>query len=215
MSNKVYWNYDPSASITSFTVKRSADMGLTFVLLSTIVFDTNGANFDKQSKRFFYFDGTGAAGNIYAIGSTGTLGTSPDSYVIAPPADPSLCTVIGYARDAFGYADPELSIHVQAFGTPGERWVQNPAGIVSQHGQALGVIGRKVIINPDANGIWQIGLIRKIYARVEIPALDFSWAFEVPDKPGPINIRDIPQLRGQALSLFSDTAGNRLVMPES
>lgn len=215
MSSTFFWTPDPTQTITSFTLTKSVNQGLSYSALATIPWDVAGANYNKQRKQFFYVDAGGAEGDIYQIVANGAFGVSEPLIIVAPPAEPDLCTIVGYCRDPFGFVDRDVAIHVTAVGTPGERWASSPAGIVGQHHDALGIVSRKQVVYPDENGMWQVSLVRRIYAKVEIPALDFSWAFEVPQAAGPVNIRDIPQLRGAALALFPDMQGERLYLPES
>lgn len=60
----------------------------------------------------------------------------------------------------------------------------------------MGVRTEETTIYPNESGIWQVDLVQKSIARITISELQFDWAFEVPAKTGPVNIRDIPQLRG-------------------
>ena len=215
MANKVFWIPDLTQTITSFQVDRSLDKGQTFTTVATITFDVNGVNFDKPTKRFFYSDASGVPGAVYAVTAIGPSGSSAPVYAITPADAPLTCTIIGYVRDVLGYAMPDAAIVVKAFGSTGEQWARNPNGLLAQNPNALGVVSRDIIVKPDDNGMWQVTLLRKAYAKIEIPSQEFVWAFEVPDKTGPINIRDIPQLRGQALQLFPEMLGDRVTLPES
>lgn len=215
MANKISWITDKSVAVASFDIQRSVNKGISFTALVNILADPNGANYDKQTKKYFYLDAGGNPGDIYTVTATGDAGTSKPAYAITAPDPPDLCVIIGYVRDAFGFVEQETSVHVTAFGSPGERWIKNPNGLVAQHPNALGLVNRSAVIKPDAGGIWQVELVRRAYAKVEIPSLDFILAFEVPDKAGPVNIRDIPQLRGQALALFSEMTGAPGSLPES
>lgn len=216
MANRITWIPDKSLPITSFSLMKSTDKSISFTLLASVLANANdSAAYDKQTGRYYYNDMAGNPGDVYAITSVGPAGTSRVVYALAPADPPGVCTVVGYVRDAFGYVDQAITILVSAFGTPGERWVVNPNGLLAQNSQALGLVSRTATLAPDANGLWQIDLVRKAYAKVEIPALDFTWIFEVPNKSGPINVRDIPQLRGQALELFPEMQGDRSVLPNS
>lgn len=215
MANKFYWTPDPTQTITSFDIERSTDHGSSFAALVNIPFNVNGANYDKQRKQFFYEDAAGQPGYIYRIVANGAFGVSVPLTIVAPPAEPELCTIIGYVRDASGYVDRTTAIHVTAVGSPEEHWAPNPEGLVAHNAHALGIVAKRDVIHPDENGMWQVDLIRGIYARIEIPALMFQRTFEVPRKAGPINVRDIAEVRGRALALFGDVNAGGVFLPES
>lgn len=208
MAVKVIWEFDPSVAVTSFTLDKSVDQGTSYTFLATVTFDINGANFDRAEKHFFYNDAAGAPGHIYRITATGAFGTSLPSYMVAPADPPGLCVVIGYARNAFGEVDVGMQVFVESWGERGTGWASNPAGVVGNNAQSLAVISSTRTTYPDANGLWQVELIRKAYARVRIPALELDWAFEVPDKTGPVNIRDLPLVRqGDVNGTFPEMTG--------
>jgi hypothetical protein len=211
MSVKITWSYDPSVSVTDYKVYRSTDNGVTYTLVSTIAFDVNGANYDKAERQFFYTDAGGAAGYVYKVTATGANGTSKPVYTIVPPGDPPTCLVIGYVTNVFGQKDlGQVHIDVQGYGSRGELWAPNASGVVANSQQAMGLASglRRVFL--DENGMWQVELVRKTLARITIPALDLDWAFEVPDREGPVNIRDIPCQRGADFeTTFGDNAGVR------
>lgn len=217
MAVKISWSPDLTVPITEFVLTKSVDKGQTFLALVTIPYDTAPASlfYDRKTKRFYYNDLVGNPGDIYQILANGFLGTSKTVIVVAPPTDPDVCTIIGYLSDAFGTIDPGLPIHVYAYGSRAERWAKNPAGLVAQNPQALGIADNTRTVYPNAAGIWQVELVQGTYARVHIPAIEFSWAFEVPKKLGPVNVRDIPQLRGSALGAFPEMQGDSPVRPES
>lgn len=217
MSVKITWQADPSVTITSFTVIVSTDKGATFTTLATVTFNTaSGApNYDQRLKQFFFVDSSGNPGNIYQVAAIGTNGTSIPEFVIAPPSSYPMCDIFGYVIDAFGDVDTSIPIEVSSFGSRGEKWARNVGGIISQNPMGLGIAAVMRTIFPDNNGIWQISLIQGAFARVSIPILDFTWTFEVPANAGPINIRDLPQLRGQALGVFPEMGGESTRFPES
>lgn len=213
MSVTIFWL--GNSVDTSYALEKSTDKGISYTDVATVTFDVNGSHYDKQKKQFFYADDAGNPGDIYRITSTGAYGISKPTFVIAPPESPPTCVIIGYLMDVFGYVDQRVSVHVTAFGSPGEKWVQNPVGVVAQNTLATGLLGRSSVVNPTDGGIWQVELVQGAYARIEIPELDFSWTFEVPKQTGPLNIRDISQLRGQDLALFPEMLGERNVLPNS
>jgi hypothetical protein len=215
MSVRLYWYADTTQTVTSFSIRKSSDGGLTYDAPVSVLFNVNGANYEKQTKRFFYDDALGAAGNIYKISAVGPLGTSSEETVIVEGDKPPLCRVIGYIKDAFGGVDQTVSIQVKAFGTPGERWAKNTTGMVARNSHALALTSREIFLRPDASGMWSVDLVQGVYAHVSISSLNFEHVFEVPAQAGPVNIRDIPQLRGQDLALFPEYSGLRNVLPES
>ncbi len=192
---RVSWDYDSSVAVTSFGVYKSSNKGLTYTLISTVTFAVNGANYNRVDRAFFYDDLTGAAGDIYKIVANGVNGTSASAFGIAPAVELARCLIIGYARDGFGDVDPYMDVLVETYGNRGEHWVQNSGGVIAQHAQAIGVSSGARTLHPDVNGMWSVELIQKTFARIRIPALEFDWAFEVPDKEGPVNIRDVALLR--------------------
>jgi len=213
MAYRLNWTSEATA-IASFDLSKSIDMGETYSSLVNIPFDTTGDNYDRPNKHFFYNDTSGQPGHIYKVVINASTATDP-LVIIAPPAPPAKCMIIGYMLDAGGYVPTDVQVSVEAYGTRGERWGRNPTGIVGQNKEALGITARRFFVKPDANGMWSVNLIRKVFALIEIPAINFRWAFEVPDKDGPVNIRDIPQLRGQDLALFPEMDGTRALFPES
>jgi hypothetical protein len=205
MSVRISWGFDPTVSITSFTLTKSTNNGITYAALASVDFDVNGANYDRPTRTFFYVDNAGAAGHVYKIVAEGALGSSEPVISVAPPNPPSKCLVIGYALDAFGQADEHLVVNVETAGRRGQHWLTNPTGLVANNREALGVVRSSCSVFPDANGMWQVSLLRGSYARVQIPALELDWAFEVPSLEGPVNVRDIPLLRSaDYLSLWPD-----------
>lgn len=214
LSVKVYWAADdPSA--TSFQLDKSTDGGESYVALSTLGYNTRGPNYEAKTKRFFYDDTVGNPGDIYKLTVTGTYGTSEPLLIVAPPYEPAKCLVIGYIRDVFGGVDRQVTIIVEGTGSKGQRWAPGSGGVVSRNPEGIGLKMAQQRIFPDAAGMWQVELIRGTYARIQIPDLQFSFMFEVPSKAGPVNIRDIPELRGQALELFRGLDGEPLELPES
>ena len=196
MTVTVSWGYDTTQTITSFTLEKSTDKGVSFSSLVSIAFNPAGANFDAANNRFFYNDAAGAVGHVYKIYAVGPLGTSEARIAISAPAETSKCTIIGYVEDAFGEVDTSIQVLVEAFGGREDRWVQSPTGVVAQNSRAVGITSGRNIVYPNSDGIWQVRLTRKTVARITINELGLDWAFEVPDKDGPVNIRDIPQIRG-------------------
>jgi hypothetical protein len=213
--NTLTWGYVASPAVTSWVITKSTDGGSTFSALATVAFSVTGANFNPQTQQFFYADAAGNPGDIYEVVAVGSAGTSLPVMLIAPPAAPQLCKVIGYLKDPFGGVDQNTVINVNSMGTKGERWVPSTAGLLSQAPMGLAVTPSHRRVYPDANGMWQVSLVYGAYCRVEIPSIDFSWTFEVPAKAGPINIRDLPQLRGEALGLFQQEDGERMGWPNS
>jgi len=215
MAAKIYWTPDLSQAITSFTVYRSDDKGASYTQVALIPFNVAGPNYDKQSRQFFYDDSSGDVGFVYRIVASGNAGDSDPLTIITAPAEPSLCTVIGYVRDALGFVDQSIPVFVEATGSTGERWIQGPEGIVAQNGRPLLLQPRTATVHPNEHGLWQVDVMRGAYVRITIPALSFVWAFEVPNVAGPVNVKDLPQLRGKALELFGPMNGERLYLPES
>jgi hypothetical protein len=203
VSNKLYWKADPSVVVTSFVLTKSTDKAQSFSSLATITYDLAGANYEKKTKRFFYTDSSGAVGDAYRIVAVGANGTSSPVVVIAPADQPDFCTIVGYMLDTFGEVDTSIPVSVHSYGAGA--WTTNPAGVVAQNPEALGLTAASQTVYPGADGIWQVRLIQKAYARITIPALDFDWAFIVPASVGPVNVRDIPLVRqADAYGLFPD-----------
>jgi hypothetical protein len=215
MSNRISWAFDPTVVVTSFTITKSVDKGITYAALTSVAFNTTGANWDKAKKRFFYVDAPGNPGDIYLVTSVGAFGTSPGTYAIAPPTSPAFCYIFGYILDSQGNVDQQTPITVRWDGSRGEHWMKGPTGTVAQNPEALAITAGSMQVYPDANGMWQVQLIQKSFARIQIPAIELDWAFEVPSKPGPINIRDVQQLRGLSTGIFSDMTGTRENLPNS
>lgn len=217
MSVLLTWYPDPAVIISLFNIFVSTDEGITFNLLAAVPFNTapGAPNYDQRLKQFSYTDSIGIPGNVYQVFAVGADGTSIPEYTIAPPSSFPLCTIYGYMIDAFGNVDQNNEIICRSFGSRGEKWTHNVPGIVGQNPMSLGISDGYRTVFPDQNGLWQVAIIQGIYARIEIPALEFSWVFEVPKSIGPFNIRDVPQLRGQALGVFPDLVGDRTRFPES
>jgi hypothetical protein len=217
MSVQITWAYDPSVTIASFMVSVSTDGGATFSQLATISFNTaiGAVNYNQKTKQFFYVDGTGVSGNIYSVAAVGANGTSNLQYVVAPVLAYPTCTIYGYVIDAAGNVDTSIDVLVTSFGTRGERWMKKPTGLAAFNPMSLGVVSSSLTVYPDATGVWQVTLLQGAYATISIDALDFSWTFETPASNGPINIRDIQQLRGAALGVFPELVGDRNRFPES
>lgn len=213
MSNTILWKHDPSVAITSFTLQKSTDKGIIFSALATVAFSVTGPNWDAANRRWQYVDTAGNPGDVYSITATGTNGTSPAALAISPPVVPTTCTIIGYLTDAAGNVDVQVPISVQTTGSRGEQWISSPPGALARNPEALAVIGANLTVFPDNNGMWQVKLLRRSFARVSIPAVQLDWAFEVPNTPGPLNIRDIPQLRGAELTVFPEMTGTPLALP--
>lgn len=216
MSNKLIWSPNYSVPISSFTIVKSTDMGITFAFLATVDFDTSSGapNYLPGTKQFFYNDSSGNPGDMYQITASGDNGTSAASLVVTPPASIPLCTIFGYQVDGFGNPGTAI-VTCRSIGSKGERWAKTVPGMDAFSTQALGVVAASAEVFTDSNGIWQVSLVQGSYAQIEIPAINFTWTFEVPAKSGPINIRDIPTLRGEALGLFGPEYGERNRFPSS
>jgi hypothetical protein len=214
MSNRLSWGWDTTQTVTGFTLTKSTNKGISFSALVTIPFDTVGANYDAREKKFFYVDNTGVPGDVYKVVAHGTFGVSTPAIIVAPPAAALTCTIIGYVLDLFGSVDERMRVIVDAYGSRGERWMQNPVGVVAQHPEAVAARVTSRVFTLDSAGMWQADLVRGSYARVQIPELQFTHVFEVPQEAGPVNIRDIPQLRGPELALFGESNGDKLYLPE-
>lgn len=217
MAQRVLWRVDPgSAGITEFQLQKSVDAGNSYTALVTIPFDLNGANYEKQAARFFYDDAGGGSGHVYLVYAVGPNGTSDPIFFIPPPSDPQRCAIIGYVLDVFGNADQSVAVEVNASTRPSERWHTNPTGLVAREARALGILPAAMRVYPDANGIWQVSLVRKAFARISIPALDFEKDIEVPDAIGPFNIVDVPGLTGtDASGIFQGGPGLRASIPRA
>lgn len=205
---RLVWNPDPAIAITSFSLYRSDDKGRTYSLLATIAANYSGANYDKQNKRFFYEDAATSHGSIYKITVTGPSGTSDPAYLIAPPDSIPKCVIIGYIADAHGRPVAGEQVSVEAAGTKGSTWMRNPDGLVAENPEAQGVqIGRQTVYT-DENGVWQVTVARKSIIRVNIPSLRVEKMMEVPDLEGPINFRDIIEVRGGSFrGIFDEQTG--------
>jgi hypothetical protein len=217
MSVKLQWINDPSVPVSSFVITLSTDKGQTFSALVTIPFNTAPAapNYDPRLRQFFYTDLTGVPGNIYRIVANGANGTSIAEFAIAPPLAYPMCQIYSNIVDAFGEVDQSRHILVRSFGTRGEKWTNSPPGIVAYNPMALGIVDSVRTVFSDLTGLWQVSLIQGTYARIEIPDLQYSWAFMVPNEVGPVNIRDIPALRGSALGIYPEMMGDRDPLVES
>lgn len=211
MANHITWAFDSSAAITSFVLTKSTDKGSSYVALATVTFDVSATapNYLPATKEFFYDDAAGNPGDIYSVTAVGALGTSEAVLGVAPPVAPGTCLVLGYLRDAAGFVDPTSPIYVEAAGSRGEGWVVNPSGIVSQNPEALGIARDSSTTYCDTSGMWLVRLVRRCVARIRVPAQDFVWTFLVPDESGPVNIRDIKQLRpGDYYGIFPALDGD-------
>jgi hypothetical protein len=220
MSVTLSWQADNTPNtpaITQFNVLLSTDLGATFTLLASVPFNTarSNSNYNQQTRQFSYLDSTGNPGNIYQIISVGSNGNSAPVFAIAPPILYSKCAIIGFLVDPFGDADPTQPVKVSSFGSRGERWTKNQPGIVAQQPFALGIIETSKTVYPDATGLWSVELLQSTYAKIEIPCLNYVSVFEVPAVSGPINVRDIPTLRGEESGLFPNQVGDRPAWPES
>lgn len=209
----IRWGFkkDTGVTITSFTLTKSVDKALTFSALTVITFDVNNsAVFDRATDSFFYDDVAANPGDIYKIVATGSNGTSIPVFAIVPLPTPAACTIIGYVLDGFGESDKHLNVVIETAGGPqSEIWMANPDGLVAQSNEALGITRADTVVQVN-QGMWQASLLQGSYARITIPALRFDWSFRVPKEEGPINIRDIPQLRGSSFDgLYPGTAGTR------
>lgn len=213
MTVKVSWMADTDDSVTSYEVFRSQDKGLTYSSIAVVPFDTQGTDYDKTTKRFFVNDSTGQAGDVYMITATGLYGTSEPTIVIAPPAVPAKCLVVGYVRDAHGRVDRNWTVRVSTAAQRGENWLAG-GGVVGQHPLSVGVVASDTTVHPDENGFWSVELLQDAIARISIPVLDLDWAFRVPKKNGPVNIRDIPQVRtADFYGIWPDMQGSRMGQP--
>jgi len=196
MSNTISWSYDPTVTITSFALQKSTDKGVTFAALATVAYDPSGANFSVATRKFFYVDAAGAAGDVYRVTSTGAFGVSGPAVAVAPPSEPDKCTIIGYALDGLGRARTDMAVTVTVYGTSGERWVKNPVGTVAHNPQALGMTFTQETVFTTDQGIWQVDLVQRALVRITIEELGYEKSFEVPGKTGPVNIRDVADYRG-------------------
>lgn len=214
MSYRVQWFADdPTAQ--SFLLEKSTDKGVSYTTLTTIAYDTTGVNYDPRLKVFFYVDAGGAAGHVYRLTVTGTQGVSPPSFIVVPMAAPDMCHIIGYVRSPFGEVDQSVKVDVFSFGSRGERWMKSPSGLLGINPEALGVTNAQKAVFPNADGMWEVLLVQGTYARIFIPEMSFEWTFLVPSVTGPVNIRDIAQLRGQERALYSEQTGDQPNFSES
>jgi hypothetical protein len=214
MSNRLYWKPDPAVAITSFVITRSTDLGQSFSALATVTYDLTGANYDKRTKRFFYDDASGSNGHVYRITAVGANGTSSPVFLVSPAVPPSTCTVIGYIMDTFVQVDTSVQIHVESYGRP--QWKKGTSTLVAQSAEALGVPTSQQMLHPNSEGVWQVSLMQGAYARVRIPSLQYDHAFLVPEKEGPVNIRDIPIVRQADLNgLYPDQSGTHASIPQA
>jgi len=194
---RLTWVPDPSVAVTSFTVQKSTDEGITFSTIATVTAGAASPNYDRQDKVYFYVDSGSSPGDVYKVTCTGPNGTSLPAYAVAAPDPLPLCLVIGYVANGFGDRLSGVAVSVKSFGAKSSAWVNNPAGTIAQNPRAVGVAATsEKTVYTDAAGIWQVSLVQKTEALVTIPDLRFEYAFEVPAKTGPINIRDIAELRG-------------------
>lgn len=207
MAATIYWDADDT-TVTSYALSRSTNKGASYSAVATVAASTVGANYDARTKRYFYTDAGASAGDIFKLIATGSLGTSEPEFAIVPPSAPSLCRVVGYALTGFGEADVQLPVLVTLFGSRGESWNRNPTGVMAQSAEALHLVPASRTVYPDTAGIWSVDLVRGALARVQIAQTGFSWVFRVPDVAGPVNIRDIPQARGQELAPYGELLGD-------
>jgi hypothetical protein len=214
MANRLYWKADPSVTVTSFVITRSTDLAQSFSALATVNYDLAGANYDKRTKKFFYDDSTGSNGNVYRIVAVGNNGTSTPVFLVAPAAAPSTCTIIGYIMDTFAEVNTSLQVHVESYGRP--QWKKGTSTLVAQSAEALGVPTSEQIVTPNTDGVWQVRLVQGAYAKIRIPDLQYDHAFLVPEKEGPVNIRDIPFLRQADLhGLYPDQSVTQAGIPRA
>jgi len=203
------WGFDPSTAITQFVLTKSTDKGKSYSALTTIAFDVTGAAFDAKKGLFFYTDAAGAPGHIYKLVAQGAAGDSSPSYIVAPADEPTTCLVIGYIRDGFGAVNENVKVNVSSYGNAQESWADNPNGLIAQNPRSLGIVAGERTVYPDSNGMWQVELIKNTRARIIIEEMNFDWTFKVPNDSGPVNITDIPQLRGQEFhGARADVRGN-------
>lgn len=207
MAATIYWDASDT-TVTSFALSRSSDKGASYTAVATVAASTVGANYDARTKRYFYVDASAAAGDIFKLVATGTLGTSEPEFAIVPPGAAPRCRVIGYALTGFGEADVLLPVLVTLFGSRGESWNRSPSGVMAQHAEALHLVPSSRTVYPSTAGVWSVDLVRGALARVQIAQTGFSWVFRVPDVAGPVNIRDIPQARGQELVPYGELLGD-------
>jgi hypothetical protein len=207
MAATIYWDADDT-TVTSYALSRSSDKGVTYSAVATVAASTVGANYDARSRRYFYTDASAAAGDIFKLVATGSLGTSEPEFAIVPPAAAPVCRIVGYALTGFGEADVLLPVLVTLFGSRGESWNRNPTGTMAQHAEALHLVPASRTVYPDLTGLWAVDVVRGALARVQIAQTGFSWVFRVPDVAGPVNIRDIPQARGQELAPYGELLGD-------
>ena len=188
------WGFDRTETVTSFVITKSTDKGQSFSALATVTFDVGGAAFEKKTARFFYTDATLAAGDIYRLTVVGPGGTSQPEFLIVPPTL-QLCHVFGYVFDAFG-APSKADVNVEAYAPAGMGfWTVATTGVAAHDSTALALAPRSAVVSVDAAGLWRVALLRRCHARIVIAELGIDYAFEVPDREGPINLRDIPRLR--------------------
>lgn len=213
MSVRLYWHADdPTAS--TYNIEKSVDKGKTYAPLGSFAASTTGPNYDARTKRFFFDDAAGNAGNVYSVTAVGALGVSDPTIIIAPPEPVKTCLVVGYVRDLFGSVDQSVMIAISSFGTRDEVWAASE-GIVGQAARGLGVKPSFRQVYVDENGMFQAELIRNCYAKITISDLQYELYFIVPNEPGPVNVRDIQALRSQELELFSEPKGGGGYLPES
>lgn len=214
MSARIYWLADDPTA-TSFTLTKSVDGGRTFTALGTVAADTTGPNYEAKTRRFFYADGAGEAGHVYAITATGPLGVSDPTLLVAPAGEPKKCLIIGYLRDVFGSVDEHSVIQVAAAQTSrGERWARQD-GAVAASANALGVRSSVRNVYVDATGMFQVELVQGALVTITIHDMDYAVQFRVPEENGPVNIRDLRTLRGAELEQYDDVGGERPYFPNS
>lgn len=205
MAVTIHWYHDTAHAIESFTIQRSIDGGRTFAALAVVVFDLNGANYDRATNRFRYRDLTGAPGYVYSVVVTGELGLSDPAFVVAPPAPAPLCTVIGYTSHVGGARQKGLPVVVEYLGDRQDQRSVEMAGTIGMNKQAV-VVGGTAQTQTDANGMWSIDLVQGARVLLTLPGV-YSHAFTVPKARGPVNVRDLPQIRGTSINGSLDELG--------
>ena len=212
MAATLTWFPDPASNgVTEYILDSSTDGTITWANVTTVVYSLTGMQYDKVNKVFTYTDSAGAPGTLYRLSAVGSFGTSGYVYIAVPPGPPPVCEILGYIQTAMAGVDSSTPIQVQTYLKKGQQFFSVP-GTIGQTRAGMGIQAWKTSVYPNASGICSDTLVQGVYALITIPALNFRWAFQVPEVPGPVNIRDIPCLKGS--DWFSVT-GEETGVPEN
>lgn len=204
------WKCPPaSEAVTSFTIEKSTDDGVTWSAAATIAMDTTDPLvYDPSADRFFWTDPTPASAEIVRIAAVNAAGTGPWRYSYGPPARPSTVNVFGAVLDPVtGRPMEEVEVIVYAMQGMGSAHQPNPS-VPSNNAQSVTVASRRHRLFTDREGRWSIDLVRDVPMEIEVPAVGLVKTFRLPTDEGvqAVNFRDLVRFR-IAGPLFQGTTG--------